>query len=1130
MSKVAGTLRRAVRPAPVVVTAHGVCLLLALSLAPLQAQEAKALLRWKNGDVLAGKLLQSKSGQIHWSSPHFSDDLVVDANVLHSITFPEQSVHPTEAFRVGTVSGDVFTADLVGSSDDAFLFSSKRHGRFQVKRDAVYSLSRAANPNLAFDGSQFREWERSNDGPIRDFTYKVYKGDWEWGAAFPDLTKLTPTDEGRLAAGYLDLGLSRFRERFAMSFAGDIVIPTAGKYRFDGTMDDRVHLWIDGKKIGNDAVIAHRHKSIVELAEGSHSLRLDYIDFGGEARLSFWMVNPNGESKSLAAANRASGWWRGIGGHPQTDRKKASIFGEVELPKYFEIDLEIASSTAPQFVLAIGKDRLSAESNQSLRVETWGDELVVVQDKIFEPVMTIAKAMREVRLRLAFDSDTGALQVFDASGNSLVNVKGVRATTGKSGIYVRNRGEDLTVRRLSVYRQSNAGVRQKSDSTKSRVHMIDGQVVYGRLFVTESGAYVIDQDETRREVALSKVDRIARPGVKLAATANVTELTYADGTIVRGRVEQANSDEVMLRTAFSDTPVTCALAGASSLRFGPSAPESEPPSGDMDQLFTASGRLRGRLTFDLAGSPLSWRPEGAAKPLRLANTGAARVERNSQSVTQGPSFDTDKFPYVLHLKNGEVIPCQVSSYDKTTLGFQSPFIKQRKMDSAHVKAIEFTPSKNRDPEDESSSEIDDWLKEILGPEQKTSLGIDPVKLDRALTVPRFRRDNPPSHILVAKNGDMKRGSLLGISGQTIQFESKLRKLIVPVARMARVVNVSKPEEELDEPSEKTTDLTGKVRATLADGSVLIFAATESRDGKLVGRSSIYGEMAIPIESIQDLNIGNFEKEKFKSLFEEWVVHPAREPEFGKPSPPADKPPNSEGPAASSPVAVPPMRDQALDVDRSVAVDTPAERSRPSISMTDRKAPDLGKVHIDARDRSLRFPISINQRSGPVEYALVTDQGKTHESVFRTDTEPTHIHLGLLLLGATPSYARELPTDPSRKLPGEPVHIEIAWTEGVVERIKPLGAFIVTTNNAATLAPGPWVYNGSVLTGNGIAAQMAGSIVSLWLDPGALINNPRPGRENDELHHANPPAFPADPTRLQMVVRLAKDRQLTAGSD
>ena len=231
-------------------------------------------------------------------------------------------------------------------------------------------------------------------------------------AQFPDLSDLTPAEEVGLSAGYFDLGLSRFRERFAVSFEGQVETPLAGKYRFEGSVDDQARLWIDGKKIRNDATIAQRFvSSDVELAEGSHTLQLDYVDFGGESRLFMRMIHPDGVSQSLTGSNQASGWQRGIGGHPHTDRKKASIFRRIELPKDFEIDLEVSSSQAPQFVLVAGKDRLGAESNRSIRLETWSDELVVVQDKVFEPVMTLGADLREVRLRLTFDSQNSELKV-----------------------------------------------------------------------------------------------------------------------------------------------------------------------------------------------------------------------------------------------------------------------------------------------------------------------------------------------------------------------------------------------------------------------------------------------------------------------------------------------------------------------------------------------------------------------------------------------------------------------------------------------------------------------------------------------------------------------------------------------
>ncbi|MDP7639398.1 MAG: hypothetical protein QGG73_06745, partial [Candidatus Hydrogenedentes bacterium] len=133
--------------------------------APLQAQETETTLRWKNGDALHGNLLESGPGQIRWSSPLFSDEVILDTDALESITFPTQSsTAATGTFRVGTVSGDVFTAELVGSDDSTYRFSSKRYGEFSVNRDSVFSLDRRENPNLIFDGSQLQKWDIERSG------------------------------------------------------------------------------------------------------------------------------------------------------------------------------------------------------------------------------------------------------------------------------------------------------------------------------------------------------------------------------------------------------------------------------------------------------------------------------------------------------------------------------------------------------------------------------------------------------------------------------------------------------------------------------------------------------------------------------------------------------------------------------------------------------------------------------------------------------------------------------------------------------------------------------------------------------------------------------------------------------
>ena len=138
-----------------------VTLLATLWVTTVQAQEIRERLRWKNGDILPGTLMESDPGTVCWASEYFSDNLVVDISVLDSILFPKQSAPPTEAFQINTTSDDLWTADLIGADDNTFLFSSKRHGQVRVNRDAIYTLNRRESSNLIFDGSRLTAWESS---------------------------------------------------------------------------------------------------------------------------------------------------------------------------------------------------------------------------------------------------------------------------------------------------------------------------------------------------------------------------------------------------------------------------------------------------------------------------------------------------------------------------------------------------------------------------------------------------------------------------------------------------------------------------------------------------------------------------------------------------------------------------------------------------------------------------------------------------------------------------------------------------------------------------------------------------------------------------------------------------------
>jgi hypothetical protein len=375
--------------------------------------------------------------------------------------------------------------------------------------------------------------------------------------------------------------------------------------------------------------------------------------------------------------------------------------------------------------------------------------------------------------------------------------------------------------------------------------------------------------------------------------------------------------------------------------------------------------------------------------------------------------------------------------------------------------------------------------------------VDPVRLERALTVPRFSRENPPRHLLISRLGDIKRGELKSLEDGVLVFESRRRVESVPVDRVAVMVGVGVGGEGIALGA-GGVDFKRVVRVDLVDDSVMVFAAERSDGRRLMGTSLLYGAVAIPVEHIRRMSFGDFQRESLQSEFSDWVMEPAVEPgsEVGG---------GREG-GMIAPVPAEPVKSVGDG----------------GGGLGEVKMPDLGLVRVDPVARSVSFPVSVNQRSGLIEYAVVTGGGKTHESLFKTEAEPTQIHLGLLLLGGKPVYERQLPVDTARQLPGEKVLIEVVWGSDGSEHVVSLESLIVTTNDAEALVSGPWVYNGSVMEGKGLAAQREGSVVSLQLDPLALVNNPRPGRGNDELHRPNAAVLPGEGLPLEMRMRLARD--------
>jgi hypothetical protein len=183
--------------------------------------------------------------------------------------------------------------------------------------------------------------------------------------------------------------------------------------------------------------------------------------------------------------------------------------------------------------------------------------------------------------------------------------------------------------------------------------------------------------------------------------------------------------------------------------------------------------------------------------------------------------------------------------------------------------------------------------------------------------------------------------------------------------------------------------------------------------------------------------------------------------------------------------------------------------------------NFGLVTLDPSSRSLSFPAVVNMREQMVEYVVVHKTGKTHESILRTDARPQDLHTAMLLLGTRGGLTNQWGEDGKGPPEGDAIHVEITWTnEGAIVR-RPLEDIVLLKEADGPPTRGVWIYNGSNFSEGQFSAQRDGSIISLHIDPDALINNPRPERENDDAHRPNTNLLPAQGRPVTIIVRAAR---------
>lgn len=183
------------------------------------------------------------------------------------------------------------------------------------------------------------------------------------------------------------------------------------------------------------------------------------------------------------------------------------------------------------------------------------------------------------------------------------------------------------------------------------------------------------------------------------------------------------------------------------------------------------------------------------------------------------------------------------------------------------------------------------------------------------------------------------------------------------------------------------------------------------------------------------------------------------------------------------------------------------------------------VHVDIAGKQVRVDCEAINVEAALEFLCVTNGGNEHESLLRTPAKPSHIHLGLLMLGLEPGQPVHYMKALDRWAPpqGPPLNISVEYVkDGKTVRVPAYRLFrdLKTKKPMPTLT---WVFVGSKFQEDNVyAADITGYVVSVVNFDLTLIDVPEVASSSNELleWEMDPASMPAKGSKVTMIIEPA----------
>lgn len=553
--------------------------------------------------------------------------------------------------------------------------------------------------------------------------------------------------------------------------------------------------------------------------------------------------------------------WTSDRGWPQTTTSNASLFRDLNLPAKSAIELELSWNDVPDFELVIGPRNLQgvvdgAEpviSNRPIddafRLEVWDRQLVVVgeseRDADVASVTPIASGPGAVRVQLYLDQEKQRLSVYSRAGSQIASVRlHSRTPEVRGGLRLTNRKGHIQLKHLRIAHWDGI-LPQDVEADQSRVHQVDGTIVYGQVTafdpLTEKFTLALAGRKTLVDAAMvsdiflspvtegpDSADLTSNAGESREGAGIPTEhgqlvrVTCQNGATISGAFTGIRNGQVVLDCRSVDEPLMLALNRVCSItRQSPfvGAPDVV-AQGRSGRLELDGTKLEGRLIDGREradASCLVWHPDLSLNAGALAKGPSGRIVYNELARSASKPGDA--------AANRQAEPRQ-GNQKPAIQGFGDVFKQMLKgkiparqkpefrvSHTLHLRSGDTIPCQVLSIDEEGlhfttplSNATFVAHQRVKGLELDGRPGaptLDETKRQRLLTLPRLQKNSPPTHLLCSTNGDFLRGRLIAMNADRLTVEVRLTNQEIPCERVAQIIWLHRDELEPADMGEST---------------------------------------------------------------------------------------------------------------------------------------------------------------------------------------------------------------------------------------------------------------------------------------------------------------------------------------